>query len=212
MSPGRAFVSPFSRICGEKDSMRGTTFRAVVVAFPAMVVLFAGTAVAQERPADDEIFGGTGQGEKSAPATTPATATTTTTTTTTATTTTDTNARAGAVGGTGTQTGTPVDSRDTLNLGNPEATPRLSASVAPEDPLRMGGQFYWRAMSTGRQGQWPQNWSLSAPALLDVYMDARPNDRVRAFVLGRMSYDPTLPPNGTTSATSGASGQFGPGE
>jgi hypothetical protein len=35
-------------------------------------------------------------------------------------------------------------------------------------------------------------------------MDARPNDRVRAFALGRMSYDPTLAPNGTT--TSGASG------
>ena len=68
-------------------------------------------------------------------------------------------------------------------------------------------------MSSGKQGQYPQNWSLSAPALLDVYMDARPNDRVRAFVLGRMIYDPTLPPNGTTSSGTGsASAGCGPGQ
>jgi hypothetical protein len=77
--------------------------------------------------------------------------------------------------------------------------------VAPADPLKIGGQLYWRAMSSGGQGQAPQNWSLSAPALLDVFMDARPNDRVRAFALGRMLYDPTLPPNGTSSASALAS-------
>jgi hypothetical protein len=91
-----------------------------------------------------------------------------------------------------------------LNLGDPKAGTRFSAEVAPEDPLKIGGQFYWRVMSSGKQGQFPQNWSLSAPALLDVFLDARPNDRVRAFVLGRMSYDPTLPPNGTTSSGIGS--------
>ena len=45
--------------------------------------------------------------------------------------------------------------------------------------------------------QAPADWSLSAPSLLDLYLDARPNPRVRAFILGRMSYDPTLPPNGS---------------
>jgi hypothetical protein len=87
-------------------------------------------------------------------------------------------------------------------MGDPNAGTRFSADVAPDDPLKIGGQFYWRVMSSGKQGQYPQDWSLSAPALLDVFMDARPNDRVRAFVLGRMSYDPTLPPNGTTTSTS----------
>jgi hypothetical protein len=90
-----------------------------------------------------------------------------------------------------------------LNLGDPKAGTRFSAEVAPEDPLKIGGQLYWRMMSSGKQGQFPQNWSLSAPALLDVFLDARPNDRVRAFVLGRMSYDPTLAPNGTTSTGTG---------
>jgi hypothetical protein len=97
-----------------------------------------------------------------------------------------------------------VDVRDELNLGNSNAETRFSSEVAPSDPLKIGGQFYWRVLSSAKQGQYPQNWSISAPALLDVYMDARPNDRVRAYVLGRMSYDPTLAANGSTTATTGS--------
>jgi len=147
------------------------------------VLLVAGVARAQGQPSEDEIFGGAGKGE-SATATATATATTTATTTST-----------------DTGTGTGVDARDELNLGDPKAGTRFSAEVAPEDPLKIGGQVYWRVMSSAGQGQRPQNWSLSAPALLDVFMDARPNDRVRAFALGRMFYDPTLPPNGTSAST-----------
>jgi hypothetical protein len=73
----------------------------------------------------------------------------------------------------------------------------LSDYVAPENPLQIGGQLYLRMQSTAYGHQYPDAWSLSAPSLLDLYLDARPNPRVRAFVLGRMSYDPTLPPNGT---------------
>ena len=72
----------------------------------------------------------------------------------------------------------------------------LSDYVAPENPLQIGGQLYLRMQTTARGGQAPADWSLSAPSLLDLYLDARPNPRVRAFILGRMSYDPTLPPNG----------------
>jgi hypothetical protein len=147
------------------------------------VLVLAGSAWAEERPAEEDMFGGDGQ-TAAAIVTTTATATATSTATTTA-----------------TETGTAVDARDNLNMGDPNAGTRFSAEVAPDDPLKIGGQFYWRVMSSGKQGQYPQDWSLSAPALLDVFMDARPNDRVRAFVLGRMSYDPTLPPNGTTTST-----------
>jgi hypothetical protein len=161
------------------------------------VILLARGAWAEDRTAEDDMFGGAGQ-----------TATTTTTTTTTATTTATATATATATTasmatGIATETGTAVDARDSLNMGDPNAGTRLSADVAPDDPLKIGGQFYWRVMSSGKQAQYPQNWSLSAPALLDVFMDARPNDRVRAFVLGRMSYDPTLAPNGTTSTGTG---------
>jgi hypothetical protein len=158
-------------------------------------ILFARGAKAEDRPAEDDMFG---EGGESGTGTTTGTGTGTTTGTGTATTT-----------ATTTTTGSEIDSRDSLNLSDPKAGTRFSADVAPEDPLKIGGQLYWRVMSSGRQGQYPQNWSLSAPALLDVFMDARPNERVRGFALGRMSYDPTLPPNGTTSTTtlSGGSAQ-----
>jgi hypothetical protein len=75
----------------------------------------------------------------------------------------------------------------------------FSEEAAPEDPLRIGGQLYLRAQTTGAQGQAPGNWSFSSPSLLDVYLDARPNDRVRGFVLGRMVFDPTLPASASSS-------------
>jgi hypothetical protein len=175
--------------------------RALGGAGALLVALSGGLAAAQDRPAEDEMFGGRGE-TSPAPAAATATATATTTTTATATTTTTATATVGEAA-----TATESDRRDALNLGDPKAGTRLSAEVAPEDPLKIGGQLYWRTMSTGRQGQDPQNWSLSAPVLLDVYMDARPNERVRAFALARTSYDPTLAPNGTSeSATSGVGG------
>ena len=71
----------------------------------------------------------------------------------------------------------------------------LSDYQAPENPLQIGGQIYLRAQGTALQGAAPDRWSLSAPSLLDAYFDARPNPRVRAFILGRMSYDPTAAPS-----------------
>jgi hypothetical protein len=78
-------------------------------------------------------------------------------------------------------------------LGTPGAGPRLSDEVAPEDPLKIGGQIYLRGQVLAQQGQAARDYALSSPSLLDVYMDVRPNDRVRGFVLGRMFFDPTLP-------------------
>jgi hypothetical protein len=70
---------------------------------------------------------------------------------------------------------------------------RLTEEAAPEDPLRIGGMFYLRTFTSARQGDTPNDWTFSAPSLLDAYMDARPNDRVRGLVLARMLFDPTLP-------------------
>jgi hypothetical protein len=85
------------------------------------------------------------------------------------------------------------DERDRANLGAPEEGPRLSTEAAPDNPLTIGGQFYLRAQTTALQSQALQNWTYSSPSLLDAYFDARPNNRVRGFVLGRMAFDPTLP-------------------
>jgi hypothetical protein len=111
-----------------------------------------------------------------------------------------------------TPNGAAAESRDSQILGSAQSA-MFSEEAAPDDPLKIGGQLYLRAQTTGARGQAPGNWSFSAPSLLDVYLDARPNDRVRGFVLGRMVYDPTLPASasgaesiGAVSATGGTAG------
>ena len=89
-------------------------------------------------------------------------------------------------------------SRDQELLGSGGEAKFLSDYVAPENPLQIGGQLYLRAQSTASAHQTPDEWSLSAPSLLDVYLDARPNPRVRGFILGRMAFDPTRDPHITS--------------
>ena len=102
------------------------------------------------------------------------------------------------------------DSRDAV-LGA-SASPMFTEEPAPADPLTIGGQLYMRLQSTAYDHTEPKRWGMSSPALIDVFFDARPNDRVRGFALGRMSYDPLLPStqNSINAATlSGASGTAG---
>jgi hypothetical protein len=108
--------------------------------------------------------------------------------------------------------GTPAadSARDADLLSDPNGRTRLSEETAPEDPLKLGGMFYLRTQTAARQGETPNDWSLSAPALLDAYMDARPNERVRGLVLARMSFDPTLPTGASmTAAQEGMLGNDG---
>jgi hypothetical protein len=93
-----------------------------------------------------------------------------------------------------------ASSRDSDIMGG-SSTPMFSEAAAPDDPLELGGQLYLRTQWSGLQGQDPADFSLSAPALLDLFLDARPNERVRGFVLGRMAFDPTLPVNGSSGGT-----------
>lgn len=98
-------------------------------------------------------------------------------------------------------------SRDESILGGSD-TPMFTQETAPEDPLKIGGRIYLRAQGAGLQGQRVDRYGFSTPALVDAYFDARPNDRVRGYVLGRMSYDPTLAQSGSSgglaSSVSGA--------
>ncbi len=82
--------------------------------------------------------------------------------------------------------------------GEPGAERRLLGDLArTEDPLKIGGVLYLRSNLSSREHTPPSKWALSAPTLTDLYLDARPIDRVRGFVLGRMFFDPTQ----TASAT-----------
>jgi len=95
--------------------------------------------------------------------------------------------------------------RDDSILGDPNGGPKLSQDAAPDDPLRIGGQLYLRALARGAQGQNVKNVPFSAPSLVDGYFDARPNDRVRGFVLARLSFDSTLPSQSSTSTSTNLS-------
>lgn len=107
--------------------------------------------------------------------------------------------------------------RDRSVLGNTGGeVQHLSDYQAPENPLQIGGQIYLRTQGTALQGAYPDRWSLNAPSLLDAYFDARPNPRVRAFILGRMSYNPTAAPSGAAETTAnglpvGSQGAFAGG-
>jgi hypothetical protein len=68
-----------------------------------------------------------------------------------------------------------------------------------EDWLKLGGLAYLRTVTTWTREVPPSEWSFQAPSLLDLYLDARPNDRVRAFALGRLHYDPAA--GGTQSSS-----------
>jgi hypothetical protein len=176
-------------------------------------LLFGSAAYAQDRPSEADMFGGTppapsaprnaassgtppptatpGTGASEAPSAPPTTAAA------------PVPAAAGAVGEPAAPNPSPGESRDSQVLGA-TSNAMFSEEAAPEDPLKLGGQLYLRAQTTGSRGQELGNWSFSAPSLLDVYLDARPNDRVRGFVLGRMTFDPTLPTSASSSESSRA--------
>ena len=88
--------------------------------------------------------------------------------------------------------------------GPPSALPPPPQGIIPgekEDPLALGGQVYLRLQASAYEDAPPHDWPLSSPNLVDLYLDVRPNDRVRGFVLGRTFYDPT---DGESASVPGA--------
>jgi hypothetical protein len=76
-------------------------------------------------------------------------------------------------------------------------TPRTAApagllSREQEDWLKIGGQLQLLGQVSAYQGSAARDWPLASPNLVDVYLDGRPNDRVRGFVLGRFRWDPSV--------------------
>ncbi|HTP24302.1 MAG TPA: hypothetical protein VMK12_01415 [Anaeromyxobacteraceae bacterium] len=89
----------------------------------------------------------------------------------------------------------------------PGAEKRLLGQLfKTDDPLKIGGQLYLRSNLSAREHAPPSQWTLTVPSLTDVFLDVRPTNRVRGFVLGRMFFDPTL----SSTATGLASGAATP--
>ena len=166
---------------------------AVAIGLALLTVGFAARARAEDRPSEQDLFGGGASTPTPTPSpSTPASTAPSATTGAPGTPSPAVSAPPAAAPASEAAGGTARD-QELLSGGNDAKF--LSDYVAPENPLQIGGQLYLRMQTTASGGQAPAAWSLSAPSLLDLYLDARPNPRVRAFILGRMSYDPTLPPN-----------------
>jgi hypothetical protein len=102
-----------------------------------------------------------------------------------------------------------VETRDEQALGAPTAQEAFGSEEHVDDPLKIGGQFYLRAIAQGNEGVSFGSTSFSAPTLVDGYFDARPTDRLRGMVVGRLSFDPTISGQSTsflgTSPSDGSS-------
>jgi hypothetical protein len=97
--------------------------------------------------------------------------------------------------------------RDAGLLGAQAGETRVSdehRDLLEKDRLQIGGMLYLRSVVgvPERNAKADSRYtSLSTPNLLDVYLDGRPNDRVRAFVRGRLRWDPAAGyPSGLTQA------------
>lgn len=82
-------------------------------------------------------------------------------------------------------------------LGEVDLTPTGSADIArklglADDRLTIGGKLYVRANAYFIEGAKPEKSKLDNPNLLDMFVDARPNDRLRGFAQARMRYDFTV--------------------
>ena len=184
--------------------------RGAAIAGALALLFFSSLAYAQDkRPSEDEMFGGASSDKPATPAPTPTPNATPPASAggaqpapnTSGEPTSPTSIPPAAAASTAEPQAPPsgASTRDEALLGRPDLGPKLSADVAPENPLTIGGQLYLRAQSSALAHQYPAKWSLSSPNLLDTYFDARPNERVRAFIRGRVSYDPTAPPTGTST-------------
>src|SRR5437762_2450003 len=65
----------------------------------------------------------------------------------------------------------------------------FASGEVTDNALQLGGIFYQRMSVSAQQGGSFTNAPLSLPLQFDGFMDARPSDRVRGFVDARMFFD-----------------------
>lgn len=89
--------------------------------------------------------------------------------------------------------------RDEAQLGMRPIESKFDSAEAVADPLKVGGtlllfgQGYFQEQRPFLEG------TFSEPMILDTYIDGRPSDRIRAYAVGRLQFDPTRPTGDNTS-------------
>jgi hypothetical protein len=133
-----------------------------------LVGLMAQAAVAEERPNEEDLFGGGGETEV-APAAAP-----------------------------GDEPAVEVPSEEAPaaagRLRERTPPPNLTEERLKDflkDYLQIGGLLYFRTLTSFREDTNFNDTPFSAPLLSDFYLDARASDRLRGFWSGRLNLDPT---------------------
>jgi len=99
----------------------------------------------------------------------------------------------------GAELGPATHDRDQEQLSGPGLKSLFDTGESKVDWLKIGGLLYLRGTAAWGLKQDPKDWAVTNPDLMDLYVDARPNDSVRGFALGRLTYDPTQPSGGTSA-------------
>jgi len=86
--------------------------------------------------------------------------------------------------------GPPAEGDAVLEEGVTRSDAAIAARLAEAaERFAVGGQSYFRVYVPVAAETPAEDTAVSLPALLDVYLDARPNDRLRAYAQGRLSAD-----------------------
>jgi hypothetical protein len=73
--------------------------------------------------------------------------------------------------------------------GSPEEQAGVRLALA-DDTLSIGGRLFAQFVNTTRKKRQPDDHGLSNNNIVDVFLDARPNDTVRGYLAGRLFYNP----------------------
>lgn len=94
------------------------------------------------------------------------------------------------------------ETRDDSELAGPSIQSKFDTDEMKADTLKVGGNLLISAQSFARENVAFKDQSFAAPMVLETFLDGRPNDRLRAFAVGRLSYDPTRPASTGSAASS----------
>ncbi len=180
------------------------TARSTALAVCASILVVARIAAAQDRPREEDLFGGTPDAgirptESSSPGASqrpseselfgrgsPDAGTASTKEEA------KTSARENPVGEKATQ--------DERGLAGAASKDLFATEPGRDNPLQIGGQIYLRSIVQATENVSAEDTRFLLPAIVDGFFDARPSDRVRGMILARLTYDPTINSNAANNA------------
>src|SRR5713226_6592471 len=173
--------------------------RSSALAAWAPILLAASTAMAQERPREEDLFGGAPDGgSKAAERPGPSISR-------------PNNAPdAGTPPGAGKAQASPAPAarenpvgeqatQDERGLASALGKDLFTTEPGRDNPLQIGGQIYLRSLVHATEKSSFSDTQFQLPAIVDGFFDARPSERVRGMILARMTYDPTIGANATNN-------------